>query len=101
MKRRTFVKLIGGAMIAPLTARAQPMPVIGFLDSGAPDNMGVNLVSFRSGLGETGLTEGQNVRVEYRWARGDYGRLPALAAELVRQPVAVIAASRGPGPARA
>jgi putative ABC transport system substrate-binding protein len=102
MKRRTFVKLIGGAMVAPLTARAQPgMPVIGFLDSGTRDRMEPNLAGFHRGLGEIGFTEGRNLAIEYRFAGGHYDRLPTLAAEFIRKPVAVIAATRGSAPAQA
>jgi len=104
MKRRTFVKLLGGTVLAgaPLVARAQQtMPVVGFLDSGTPAGMDANLAGFHRGLGEAGFTEGKNVAIEYRWAQGHYNQLPALAAELARLPVAVIAATRSATPALA
>ena len=103
MKRRDFVTLLGGAAaLAALVARAQAaMPVIGFLDSGSPANMDENLAAFRRGLGESGFVEGKSVTVVYRWAKGHYDQLPALAAELVRLPVEVIAATRSPAPALA
>jgi putative ABC transport system substrate-binding protein len=102
MHRRAFITLLGGTAAWPLAARAQQsMPVIGFLDSGARTNMDANLAAFHQGLGETSFTEGQNVAIEYRFAEGQYGRLPALADELVRKPVAVIAAVRNSAPALA
>jgi putative ABC transport system substrate-binding protein len=105
MRRRDFVKLLGEAAAfsaLPLVARAQQQkPVIGFLDSGAPAGMLANLAGFHRGLAENGLIEGQNVAIDYRWAQGHYDQLPALAAELVARPVAVIAATRSSAPARA
>jgi putative ABC transport system substrate-binding protein len=97
VRRRDFIKVtVGAAASWPLVARAQqPLPVIGFLNSRSPDDTAHLLRAFRSGLLETGYIEGQNVRVDYRWARGQYDQPPAMVAELTKIPVAVIAATGG------
>ena len=103
MKRREFIKLLSGAVTAlpSYAALAQQIPLVGFLNSASPDTYRFNADSFREGLAKAGFVEGKNVRVEERWARGDYDALPALAAELVAKGVVAIAATGDVASARA
>ena len=95
MKRREFIAGLGGTAVAwPLAAQAQkPMPVIGFLNSAAHERYTAFVTTFLQGLKEAGYIDGQNVKIEYRWAEGQYDRLPALVADLVQQRVTVLAAT--------
>jgi putative tryptophan/tyrosine transport system substrate-binding protein len=98
MKRREFITMLGGAVVAwPLAARAQQaaMPVIGFIDSRSPEALGERLRKFRQGLADNGYAEGENVAIEYRWAENQANRLPDMAADLVRRRVGVIVSSGG------
>jgi putative tryptophan/tyrosine transport system substrate-binding protein len=97
VRRRDFIKLLAGSgAVWPLAARAQQMPVIGFLNSGSADRFAPMLAAFLQGLKEAGFVEGRNVAIEYRWANGQYDHLAALVGDLVRQRVSVIAATSTP-----
>src|SRR5260370_687004 len=99
MRRREFIKAIGGSAAAwPLAARGQQpgMPGIGFMNGGTPEAEARPLAAFRQGLRETGYIEEQNVTIEYRWAESQYDRLPGMAADLVRRQVTVIAGTGTP-----
>jgi putative ABC transport system substrate-binding protein len=97
MRRRDFIKGIAGAAAVQPVARAQPaLPVVGFLNNASANTIADRVRGFRQGLSETGYTEGQNVKIEYRWADGQNDRVPALAADLVRLQVSVIVANYPP-----
>src|SRR5437588_13124517 len=96
MRRRDFIRFLGGVAIAPpvaVRAQQRSIPLIGFLHSASPGPFARAVDAFRQGLIETGYVEGQNVAIEYRWAEGQYDRLPALAADLVSRQVSVIVAN--------
>jgi putative ABC transport system substrate-binding protein len=98
MRRRDFIKVVvGSAVTLPVAARAQSsLPVVGFLSSRSPVDSELDIGGFRQGLSQSGYVEKQNVVIEYRWAENQYDRLPALAADLVKRQVRVIAALGGP-----
>jgi putative ABC transport system substrate-binding protein len=92
MRRREFILLIGSATARPFAAAAQQraVPVVGFMSGRAPDDSAHLVAAFQQGLAETGFVEGQTVAIEFRWAHGDYNRLPALAADLASRKVTVL-----------
>lgn len=99
MRRRDFITAVGGAAALTLPLRAQPLtvPLIGYIGPESPEPFASRLKAFREGLGETGFSESRNVAIEYRWAQGQYNRLPALAADLVsRKPAVLVAAGGAP-----
>src|SRR5262245_25054112 len=98
MRRREFIALVGGSAVAwafAVRAQQQVMPVIGFLGAGSLEPLRDQVAALHRGLKETGFIEGQNVTIEYRWAEGQYDRLPGLAAELVQHQVTVIVTTGG------
>ena len=97
MRRREFIAGLGGAAAWPVVARAQQttVPVIGFLSGRSPNEASYLIEAFRRGLREIGYDDGRNVAIEYRWARGEYDRLPAFAAELVARSVSIIVSVGG------
>src|SRR5258708_34289963 len=96
MRRREVIQLVGAAAACPLGGSAQnAMPVIGFMSSRSPEDSAHLLEAFRRGLKEGGFTDGENVAIEFRWARGDYSRLPTLAADLASRRVNVTSALDG------
>jgi putative tryptophan/tyrosine transport system substrate-binding protein len=99
MRRREFMTVLGGAAVWPLVGRAQQpaVPLIGFVSGGSPDTFAYLVSAFRQGLNETGYVEGRNVAIEFRWAEGQYDRLPSFLVDLVQRQVSVLAATTTPG----
>lgn len=101
MRRREFITVLGGAtLVWPFGARAQQssVPVVGYLSSGSPAAFAPMVAAFRRGLAEAGIVEGKGFTIDFRWAEGQYDRLPSFASDLVRQNVAVIVATGGSDP---
>jgi putative tryptophan/tyrosine transport system substrate-binding protein len=97
MRRRDFMAGLGIAAALPAMSRAQQLtPTIGFLSTRSPDEAAIHTNAFRSGLEETGYVEGTSVAIEYRWAKGDYGKLPSLAADLLSRPITLLVAAGDP-----
>jgi putative ABC transport system substrate-binding protein len=103
MRRREFIAGLGGAAVWPVSTLGQPasMPVIGFMSARSPEDSVTVVEAFRTGLAEGGLTEGKTVTIEFRWARGEYDKLPAIAAELLSRRVDVLVAAGGDPSGRA
>src|SRR5215831_9175272 len=98
MRRREFITLLGGGAVGrplPLSAQEPALPVIGWLSARSREDTVHLVAAFQRGLGEGGFIEGQNVTIEYRWAVGQYDRLPAMASEFARRPVAVMTTTGG------
>jgi len=97
MDRRQFIGLVGGAAAGPLAAHAQQpsIPVVGFLGATTAESTARSVEAFRRGLSETGFVDGHSVKIEYRWAKGRYAELPAMAVDLVSRKVDAIVASGG------
>lgn len=95
MRRRDFIALVGGALACMAPAQAQTVPIIGYLGSETPERYASRLAAFRGGLAEAGYTEGRNVAIEFRWAEGQYSRLPTLAKDLANRQVNLIVAAGG------
>jgi hypothetical protein len=97
VRRRTFIAGLGSAAAWPLVARGQQpaTPLVGYMSARSPEDTVDALKAFHNGLEQGGFIDGRNVHIEYRWARGDYSRLPALATELIGRPVDVLVATGG------